>query len=406
MPRGKPYWREIEQGFHVGYRKTKKGAGRWVVREYQGGGKYAEGGLGNADDVMDADDIKTFDWSQAQRMAREWREGRAAGKNKGPYTVRAAIGDYLEYLKGEGKTSYRDFKWRAEAHILPELGKIAVTGLQPRKIRTWRDKMAATPARLRTRPGKEQKYKPAPEDSDDMRKRQLSANRCLMILKAALNHAFNEDLVDDDTAWRKVKPFRDVERPSERFLTADECERIVNACDGDFRNLVQAALVTGARYGELTRLRIKDFLPDNRTVYIHEGKTPKSRRHAVLTKSGVEFFRRMAAGKPGGDLIFTHDGGAPWKKSHQTRPMKEACKHAKINPPVGFHALRHSYASAAIRNGVPLLVLASNLGHVDTRMIERTYGHIIEDERKKMLHEGIPDLGNFEPDNVHALARS
>lgn len=83
--------------------------------------------------------------------------------------------------------------------------------------------------------------------------------------------------------------------------------------------------------------------------------------------------------------------------------MQEACKRAKIAPPVGFHGLRHSYASAAIRNHVPLLVLASNLGHVDTRMIERTYGHLIESDRKRALREGIPDLGDWSPDNVTAL---
>lgn len=403
-PRNKPYWREIEQGFHVGYRKTRSGAGRWIAREYLGEGKYAEKALGNVDDVLDADENKTLDWKQAQGRARGWREERAAGENKGPYTVKAAINDYLDYLNGEGKASYRDFKYRADAHILPELGSAPVIDVSTRKIRLWRDKLAAMPARLRTRPGKEQKYRPAPQSADEVRQRQLSANRCLMILKAALNHAFNEDMVDDDTAWRKVQPFRDVERPSERFLTADECKRIVNSCENGFQNLVQGALVTGMRYGELAQLRTKDFLPGNHTIYIHEGKTAKSRRHVVLTKSGVEFFRRTTAGKSGDDLIFTHDTGTPWGKSHQTRPMKDACQRAKISPPVGFHALRHSYASAAIRNNVPLLVLASNLGHVDSRMIERTYSHIIEDERKKILHEGIPDLGDFQPDNVVAFS--
>jgi integrase len=43
------------------------------------------------------------------------------------------------------------------------------------------------------------------------------------------------------------------------FLSEDECRRIVNACDGAFRSLVRAALLSGCRYGELTRMRTSDF---------------------------------------------------------------------------------------------------------------------------------------------------
>jgi hypothetical protein len=41
-----------------------------------------------------------------------------------------------------------------------------------------------------------------------------------------------------------------------------------------------------------------------------------------------------------------------------------------------FHALRHTWASLAVMGGVPLLVVAKNLGHVDTRMVEKHYGHL------------------------------
>ena len=44
--------------------------------------------------------------------------------------------------------------------------------------------------------------------------------------------------------------------------------RLINACDSDFRLLVQAALMTGARYGTLTRLAVSDFNPDAGTVRV------------------------------------------------------------------------------------------------------------------------------------------
>jgi integrase len=44
-----------------------------------------------------------------------------------------------------------------------------------------------------------------------------------------------------------------------RYLSTDETRRLVNACPQDFRRMVQAALLTGCRYSELTNLRCVDF---------------------------------------------------------------------------------------------------------------------------------------------------
>jgi integrase len=43
-------------------------------------------------------------------------------------------------------------------------------------------------------------------------------------------------------------------------------------------------------------------------------------------------------------------------------------------------------------NHVPDAVIAQNLGHVDTRMVQRTYGHIGDDFAKQMIRERAPDF--------------
>jgi integrase len=98
-------------------------------------------------------------------------------------------------------------------------------------------------------------------------------------------------------------------------------------------------------------------------------------RHIELTAEGLEFFREITAGRNGSDLLFQHDG-EPWRKSHQQRPLAEACRIAGISPTASFHTLRHTYASLMIMDGVPLMVVARNLGHADTRMVEKHYGHL------------------------------
>ena len=70
--------------------------------------------------------------------------------------------------------------------------------------------------------------------------------------------------------------------------------------------------------------------------------------------------------------------------------MAEAVARAKITPAITFHGLRHTWASLAAMNGVPLMVVAKNLGHVDTRMVERHYGHLAPSFIADAIRAGAP----------------
>jgi integrase len=80
------------------------------------------------------------------------------------------------------------------------------------------------------------------------------------------------------------------------------------------------------------------------------------------------------------------------EKSEQSRPMREAREHARITPAVGFHALRHIWASLAAMARVPLLVVAKNLGHKDTRMVDH-YGHLAPSFITEAIRAGAPVYG-------------
>jgi integrase len=54
-------------------------------------------------------------------------------------------------------------------------------------------------------------------------------------------------------------------------------------------------------------------------------------------------------------------------KSNQKRPMIETCQRARIRPLISFHGLRHTWPSLSVMAGVPLMVVARNFGHADTR---------------------------------------
>ena len=235
----KPYFRLIEPGLHLGYRKLASGPGTWVVRRYVGEGTYRvenlrtpEGDLVLADDFADADGERVLSFGQAQEKARGPRTARGAG-----YSVADAMAEYLLFLASDGRSKHAisDTRYRAGRHILPKLGNVLVAALTAQRLRRWRDEMVSAAPRLRD----------AATDDDGQRARKASANRTWTILRAALNHAFNEGKSESDAAWRKVKPFKNVDRARVRYLAVADARRLVNACDPEFRPIVQAALQTG-----------------------------------------------------------------------------------------------------------------------------------------------------------------
>lgn len=401
-PSRKPYYRLIERGIHLGYRKPRRGPGAWVVRRYIGGDRYTVRNITTndghpifADDHEDANGGTVLDFWQAQDAARA-HKNQLAG-NAGPYTLATAMRDYFEFLENEGRGAHtiRDARYRAKAFILPKIGDIELPALTADKLRRWRNDLVRTAPRLRTRKGEAQKHREVASD-DARRARRSSANRTWTILRAALNHAFENGKAASDLAWRKVKPFKNVDAARPRYLSIAEAKRLINASEPDFRLLVQAALQTGARYSELARLTVSDFNPDVGTVQIQQSKSGKP-RHIVLTDEGAAFFKQLSAGRAGDETMLRKADGSTWEMSHQLRPMADAVTRAKIKPTISFHGLRHTWASHAMMNGMPLMVVARNLGHVDTRMVEKHYGHLAPSYVAEAVRAGAPKFG-FKPD--------
>jgi integrase len=316
------------------------------------------------------------------------RRAQSGNYTAGPLTVQAAVEAYLESLEAHGKSAV-DARHRAKAHIYATLGNIEAASLTTAVLRQWLANLAKSLPRARTKPGKPQQHRAFDGSKEAIRRRKSSANRTWTILRAALNHAFRDGLVASDAAWRKVKSFKSVDAARVRYLTLAQARQLVNASSSKFRPLVQAALQTGCRYSELARLEVADFNPDSGTLAIRQSKSGKP-RHVVLTDEGVLFFRQLTAGRAGSEIMLRRAQGDAWRPCHQLRPMAQACQRAKINPPVSFQVLRHTWASLATMNGTPLLLVAKNLGHADTRMVEKHYGHLAPSYIADAIRAGAP----------------
>ncbi|HET6607502.1 MAG TPA: hypothetical protein VFG62_12560 [Rhodopila sp.] len=273
VPRPKPYFRTIQEGRAIGYRRIEGKAGTWIAQFYDpaspGDGRMQRA-LGSADDFIDADGGATMTFAQAQDVAVLWfAEIVLAGREKPrePITVAQAMDAYLsEYVAKGGRDSKR-IRQVSNAHIILALGNKLVKDLTPGDINGWLNKLATSPAMLRTKAGKQRNVRPA-EDEDAKRARRASANRILTVLKAALNAAWKRGDVDSDTAWRRVKPFAKVDAPRIRWMEDAEAVRLDNACPSDFRMIVRAALLTGADWSELANATVNDLHSDTSTLAV------------------------------------------------------------------------------------------------------------------------------------------
>ena len=410
--RKSPYYRSVQSGVSLGYRRTASAGGSWMVRILVEN-RYVEVSLGKADDLIKADGVTYLDFRQAEARAcaeASHQHHRAAGINKtgsgrAPYTVSDALKDYVQSYRRRGGKQVKDTETKIKAHLERQLGPVRLDRLTRSRITLWRDDLAQDAPRLRTRQGASIgniRRALDTSDSDAVRRRRASVNRILTLLKAALNFAHQEGRVHSKAAWELVKPFREVDSPRIRHLTDQEAVRLVKACGGDLRQIVVAGLLTGLRYGEITRLRKLDLNQEVGIISVSVSKSGKP-RHIYLTDEGRTFFTQAVAGQPADRLIFLRADGEAWGTSHQSRPLREACAAARIDPAISFHILRHTYASRLALAGTPMAVIAAQLGHQGTRMTERHYAHLTPSYVADMVRASFSPLGIVDASNVSPL---
>lgn len=148
---------------------------------------------------------------------------------------------------------------------------------------------------------------------------------------------------------------------------------------GDLYDFGRLIIQQGCRPEELRELRKEDIDLFSRWLHIRSGKTKAARRRLKLTTESVDILaRRMAKS---GQFIFPApaDSGSfrvTFQRSHNS--VLQATK--KRPHALGFvhYDLRHTFATRAAMDGMPLPVLAAVLGHNSIRVVMK-YVHITAD---------------------------
>ena len=231
------------------------------------------------------------------------------------------------------------------------------------------------------------------------------------ILRSALRHARLKRrlLVQDPTEAVELPPLRTREM---RALTAKEAARLITALrqDDQFGLLLELMLVVGLRPSEAIGLRISDVNLDARTVrvaqrVVHLRKrrtsarpgfdvgTPKSNRsHRTLVlppyieaplreqKQKALLARFPEAEYQEQDLLFPSKAGTPISaRNLSVRYFKPALQRAGLPQDIRLYDLRHAHATLLAAAGIPLRVVADQLGHANPHVTVTTYQHVTAD---------------------------
>ncbi len=410
-----PYWVTITPGTALGYYKGERDQ-CWFVRQRAGAG-YMKQRIGTADDHIKADGEVVLSHAQAVALAVTAKLSERKPETPRHYADGQTLNSVLDYYLDEhlsGKGSEAITRGWVDCHIRNNIGRKLVTALDADALRKWHRELSKKPPRKRVLkqragcPTRHSEADPAKAfdaaDPEQIRARKATANRILTIVKAALNFAWRNDKLPSDLPvfWQKVEPFSLGEEPPPRMLEQSEIMRLLNAAKPDLRELLTGALMTGARYGELCALLVRDYSAEHGTLRIYQSKTGKTLQQP-LTPEGVAFFDRLTAGRSPTANIFRKADGAAWETGHATRPMIEAAAAAWLDD-VSFKTTRATYGKLLLVATKDIEMVARALGHSDSRITRKHYAQYLPNEVARAVAK-LPALGIMADGKVTPIKR-
>lgn len=221
-----------------------------------------------------------------------------------------------------------------------------------------------------------------------------TVNNHLTILRRILSLATEWGVLTHTPPVKWLK----VPEPEFDFLDFEEAARLEKGARGEWAAMITVGLTTGLRQGELLALRWEDVdlvrgrLLVRRAVARGVVGTPKSgkSREIPLNEKAVAALKRQRHLR--GELVFCDDAGRMLRKGACKWPLWSACKRAGLRR-IGWHTLRHTFASHLVMRRAPLKAVQELLGHSTIEMTMR-YSHLSPDVRKdavKLLDADPPD---------------
>lgn len=169
--------------------------------------------------------------------------------------------------------------------------------------------------------------------------------------------------------------------PKTDHLSPEECDLLLNNATGQTRDLILVALRTGMRQGELKGLQWGSIDWQNQSIVARHSWNDDT-KELCSTKSNRERHIPMHADvyailfykKEGTGHVFIKKNGKPLDDDYMQRRLRALCRQIGLRK-IGWHTLRHTFASHLAMFGVPLNAVQALLGHSTIQMTMR-YAHL------------------------------
>lgn len=234
-----------------------------------------------------------------------------------------------------------------------------------------------------------------------------TVNRCLACLKHMFTKALDWDMITED-AYKRIKKAKMTPENNRRlrYLSLEECNRLLAVCDKHLKPIVAFALNTGCRRGEILGLKWENV--DMKHGFVHLTETKSGKRREIPMNATVRDTLRGIVRRLDVPWVFvkpeTGSLGPEEKRplieyryQDVKRSFASACRKAGIHD-FHFHDLRHTFASHLVMNGVDITTVSKLLGHATLTMTLR-YAHLAPDH----LKNAVDVLGRISAahDNLH-----
>ena len=337
---------------------------------------------------------------QAEQVIADYRCAQLLGGKSAPRDV--SMEDWLRYWMREiitpncAETTCHGYENILYTHMIPTLGKVYAQELTAMRVQQY---------------------------YGELRKKGLANNTIRkhhVLLHAALWAAVRQGIVRDNVADLVTPPAR--EAPRHRFYDSSQLRKLFCASEGSQLEIaVKLAGCLGLRRSEICGLKWRNVDLERGVLTICEVRTavsgralekaPKSyaseRRlafrgsedlEALLHRLHREWEQRRkenAAYNPEG-YVAVNKAGKPYQPDILCRRIAQFIAEQGL-PPISLHGLRHSFASVANSQNVPMFSISKALGHSSTSVTSAVYMHLFDDAVADVVSQVASAITGREP---------
>ena len=309
-------------------------------------------------------------------------------------TFREVYQEWLVYKKRQVKASTLcAYNLICITHLIPAFGGMDITNLDKKTVKKWLFEKLDT-GNLTTK----------------------TLHDMLIVIKMIVNYA-GEELDQDvpSTSWKMIWPTANKSGASElERYNHVEYKKIVEHCLGhpSPRNLgILIAICTGMRIGEVCALQFGDINITDKTIHVSRTieriyhmkesgekyttleigtpKTVNSDRIIPIASNIIKMVKNFSSVALPEYYVCTCGEKPTEPRTYRNYYKDLIKKEIKLDRVLKFHALRHTFASTLIENGVDAKTVSSLLGHSDVSTTLNVYVHPTQENKRNAVKKGL-----------------